>query len=194
MMTTMRPAAMSARISSMLLSGSCGLRIQTLYVARQQIDFEIDARAGLERAERGHFERVRDEVDRRNSRPSHFVDGEAHAIERHRTLARDVTRQRLRRRELDAQRARIGRRGEDFGDAIDVPGNPVTAEAVAGAQRWLRDSRARRRDLAPSVVTRSVSPDTSAKNSSLPSSATVRQTPSTQMLAPSASRSRAIWP
>src|SRR6187399_222919 len=66
-----------------------------------------------------------------------LVHGETHAVERHRTLARDITRQRFRRREFHAQRARIVRGDENFGETIDMARHPVTAEAVAGAQAWL---------------------------------------------------------
>ena len=91
-----------------------------------------------------------------------FVDGEADAVERHRTLARDVARQRCRRRELDAQRARIVRVARHFSDAVDVARYPMTAEAVPARSAGSRFTRAPSR-LAPSVVTRSVSPDTSAR-------------------------------
>ena len=94
MITTMRPAAMSARISSMLLSGFMCVPLKPLDVARQQVDFEIDAHAGCERTERGDFERVRNEIHGELC-AVHFVHREAHAIERHRTLARDIARQRL---------------------------------------------------------------------------------------------------
>src|SRR6187401_2433483 len=67
----------------------------------------------------------------------HFVDGETDAVERHRTLARDVTRQRLRRREVHAQRTRVVRGSQDFGDSVDMTRHPVSAQAVACAQRRL---------------------------------------------------------
>ena len=110
--------------------------VKPLDVASQQIDFQIDAHADGKRAERGDFERVRNEIHAELCAID-FVHGEAHAIERHRTLARDVTRQRFRRREFHAQRARVVRGGENFGDAIDMARHPVTTEAVAGAQRGL---------------------------------------------------------
>src|SRR5262249_19244499 len=66
---------------------------QALRVARERIDFEVDAVAGAQTLERGHGEGGRNQVDLELG-AAHGVDGQAHAIDGDRSLAREVARER----------------------------------------------------------------------------------------------------
>src|SRR5579864_3672523 len=66
---------------------------QALGVARERIDFDIDAVAGAKILERRHRERVRNQVDLELG-AAHRVYREAHAVYGDRALARDVARER----------------------------------------------------------------------------------------------------
>ena len=97
--------------------------------------------------------------------PADVVDREADAVDADRTLARDVAREARRhaRNSMRTERAsscRATRR-----DAVDVAGHVVPAERLAGAQRLFEIHACPARQL-PSVVTSSVSRDTSARNAS----------------------------
>src|SRR5262245_28817843 len=92
MMTTMRPARMSVRMSSMVSSFMASLPLpaagrvlhfmhpRALDVSRHEIDFEVHPRAHAVVLQHSHGERMRDDVD---AKPGalHFVDGETHTVD-----------------------------------------------------------------------------------------------------------------
>src|SRR5690606_28006386 len=108
--------------------------VQPLQVARDDIHFDIHARAGAILVQGGDFERMRNQVDGE----FHAIDvvhREAHAIDADGAFASDVTSERCRHFELHANRTRvIDSLGHD-GNAIDVAGDVVTTERLTGAQR-----------------------------------------------------------
>src|SRR5690625_1278452 len=79
---------------------------QALDVAGHDIDFDIDRIAGLARTECGVRDRVRNQVDA-EARSVDLVDGQAGAVDGHRTLVRDVTRQVARHLEQPALRTPV---------------------------------------------------------------------------------------
>ena len=106
---------------------------QPLDVLREDVDLEVDRVAGLERAERRHLERVRDERDR-----------EASVVER-----RDGERCARRPRSSPSRRSsglspagrrttsQLAARSREAADAVDVALDDVAAERVARAERRL---------------------------------------------------------
>src|SRR5690606_38969673 len=119
-MITMRPARMSARISSIVL-----VFMKLFQVARDDVDFEIDAGAGLEGLEGRHLQCVRDQVHV-EACALDPVDREAHPVDADRSLARDVTPKRRGRLEAHPRGAGIRGQRDHGGDAVDVPGHIMT--------------------------------------------------------------------
>ena len=111
-----------------------------LQVPRHEIDLQVQARAGFERGQRGHRERVRNEVHV-EARAVDAVDGQAHAVHGDRALGGDEARQLVGRFDFEEPAAlRIVRdRGEPRhgSDAVDVAGHQVPSQPVGKAQRHL---------------------------------------------------------
>src|SRR3569832_640003 len=111
-------------------------------VARLGVDFEIDVVARLERADRGHLERMRDDQHREIVALDR-VHGQRHAVDRDRALGRDVARKLARRAQREARHVgHVLARG-NAGEAVDVAGDDVAAEFVADLERAFEiDARA----------------------------------------------------
>src|SRR5215469_12940627 len=87
-------------------------RDEPLEVTRQLVDFEIDPQAGSGGPERAVLEGVRNDVHTEDV-SLNGVDGEAHAVDRHRPLGRKVARELLGNLDLQPPRARIARHRGD---------------------------------------------------------------------------------
>ena len=87
---------------------------------RDLINLEIDATTDHELTERRHLLCMRDEIDA-EIRRARLVDGEAHAIDGDRALAREIPRKRSRTTKAHADRAGIARNIEHGADTIDMP-------------------------------------------------------------------------
>ena len=68
---------------------------------------------------------------------AHLVDGQRHAVERHRALGGEEAAKLRRDPDPEAGRAAFGREADDFADAVDMAGDEMAAELVAEAQRAL---------------------------------------------------------
>jgi hypothetical protein len=87
------------------------------HVTRDEVDLEVDAVALRQRLEGRHRQRVGDEVDR-EARAFDLVHGEAHAVDRDRSLARDEAREFARRLDLETPASMlIGRHRSECSDA-----------------------------------------------------------------------------
>src|SRR6185503_15574959 len=124
----------AARISSRrALIGSAGSkrmplarsREDSLNVARDQVDLEVDPALLLQPAQRRHGAGMRDQEGLEHLALDR-VHRQAHAVDADRALAGDVARERLGR--LDREDA-VSAPG-DFPDAVDVAGDEVAAERV----------------------------------------------------------------
>src|SRR5580658_281014 len=106
MITAILPWRRSSRISSIVLNVGMGALLfgfghEPLEVAGDHVDFNVDAVAGLQFAERGHFVRVWNDVDV-EAPAFDLVHGQAHAVDGNRTLRRDEAHQWRRQFELQA--------------------------------------------------------------------------------------------
>ncbi len=70
------------------------------------------------------------------------VDGEAHAVDRDRTLACDVARKPWRDPEAQAFRFPLRLEGKDCAQSVDMPGDQMPAERVAERERSFQVHRA----------------------------------------------------
>src|SRR5580658_3583631 len=92
---------------------------KAFHVTRHLVNFQVELRPRRQRAEGGHFEGMRNQVHPK-SRPVHFVDSQADAIDRNRSLARDEACQVGWRLDHDPRGTGIGCPGHDGAQAIDV--------------------------------------------------------------------------
>src|SRR6516164_5837744 len=106
---------------------------EPLYVSRDLVDLEIHARTDSELTERRRALGVRDDVHA-EARALDRVDGEAHAIDGDRALRRQVACEVCGRCDRQPLRARFTLDGGDAADAVDVPGDQMAAERIAGTQ------------------------------------------------------------
>src|SRR3972149_1905089 len=111
--------------------------LQALDVTRDQVDFQVDPAAGFDILQVGRREGVRYQVDFKIL-TLHAVDGEADAVHRDRTLARDVLGQIPRR--ADDQEKALSRRVETYNlaHAVDMAGHQMPTQAVRQAQGFLQ--------------------------------------------------------
>src|SRR5579859_216713 len=106
MITTMRPAASSVRISSTLLSlavTGCAPE-HALHIARHHVHLQVHLTARLIIAEDSVTHRVRDDVDVEDL-VLHRVHREAHAIDADGSLVRDIAFDGLGHLDVEAHRA-----------------------------------------------------------------------------------------
>ena len=116
---------------------------QSLHIARDQVDLEVHAIADRKLAKCGHGERMGHQVDLELLR-LHAIDGETHAIERDRSLARHVARELAGCAHGEPLRARVAFQRDDLRDAINVSGNQMSTQRIPDAQCCLEiDSPAR---------------------------------------------------
>jgi hypothetical protein len=98
--------------------------LHALEVARQHVDLEIELIARLQRAERGHFGGVRDQVQRELTGAvglvSDLVDGQRDAIDRDRSLGGEIGRQLARDRNADPPRIPLRADADYFVDDVVV--------------------------------------------------------------------------
>ena len=80
---------------------------------------------------------MRDDVDA-ETRAGHLVDGERGPVERDRALGRDIHGQMLRRLEREAPALAVGADVDEASEAVDMAGNDMAAELVAGTERALQ--------------------------------------------------------
>src|SRR6478672_9619881 len=99
---------------------------QARHVAREQVDLEIYAVAGLFAPPRRHRQGVRDEVDAK-TRARHLVDRERGAIEGDRALRRNVACKMLGHLEREAAALAIRDHLDDARETIDVPSHDMAA-------------------------------------------------------------------
>ena len=101
---------------------------------------ESASSAGGQHAEIGMRQRVRNQVDLERAAFDR-IDRQAHAVHRHRPLARDVFCQFARHFEGDSAIVALRGNTDDAADAVDVPADDVAVEPVADAQRLLQIDR-----------------------------------------------------
>ena len=138
--------------------------MQALDVLGEHVDLEVDLVARLERAERRHFERVRDQRDLERVVVERG-DGERDAVDGDRALL-DAVAQDLRGRPRPSTTPSPSDSTADAADAVDVALDEVAAERLARAQRGLEV------DLVPGgepAEGRAVSVSATAVNESRPS-------------------------
>src|SRR6266480_737509 len=115
---------------------------QALGVACERVHFQVDAVTRPETPERGHGERVRNQVDLEFG-AAHRVHRQAHAVHRDRALARDVAREPARRAyPKKAIRPRLPQ-PRDLADPVHMPRDKMAAEPVGHPQRLLEVDFAR---------------------------------------------------
>ena len=117
------------------MGGLTAQALQTLEVTGEDVDFQIDAIAAAQAAQRGDIRRVRDQVQVEIARAIGVVveriDGERHAIDRDRALGGDVGRDFCRGRDLNVERSADFFAACHMADGIDVPGDDMAAQFVA---------------------------------------------------------------
>src|SRR5690606_9403837 len=109
---------------------------QALDIARDEVDLDVDRRAGGIAARDRHGERMRNHVDLETA-ALHGVDRETDAVDGHGALAGDVALERRGQLECDARRAAVGGRLDDLGHPVHVAGDEVAVERVAQGERRL---------------------------------------------------------
>src|SRR4051794_5124367 len=142
--TTIRPAAMSSRASSMVANCTSALAgNELLHVLGEDVDLEIDGSPLPSGAERRALEGLRDQRDREPV-VADLRDGQRDPVDGDRALLHDVAQQRrLGIDGHDAREALVADVAHDA-EAVDVALHDVAAEAVGGAQRQLEvDPRVR---------------------------------------------------
>ena len=102
---------------------------QPLAVACDQVNFEIDLAARLQAVQRGVFERVGDEVDGEVGALD-LVGGQAGAVDDDRALAGDEAGDFLRCPDFEQAVVAHRVKAQHLTDAIDMPGNQMTANNV----------------------------------------------------------------
>jgi hypothetical protein len=115
-----------------------------LDVARDQVDFQVDAAARLQTTERRRVERMGNQVDAEGGAVDR-VGGQADAIDGDRALAGDVPGERCRRADFEQTIVADRIETQYLADAVDVPGDEVAAEAIGQTQRLLEIDRSGRR-------------------------------------------------
>src|SRR5436190_14001560 len=136
--TTIRPAAMSSRASSMV-ANSISVRLvgnELLQVLREHVDFQIDGSPRRRSAQGRPLQRLGDE---RHREPvvAEVGDGQRDAVDGDRTLLDDVAQQRRLGVDDDDPREPLVTHLAHHGEAVDVPLDDVSAQAVGGPQRQL---------------------------------------------------------
>src|SRR3984885_6168436 len=106
MITAILPRRRSSRISSIVLNVDIGFllfgsRHEPIQIAGNYVNFNIDAVADFELAERGHFMGMRNDIDV-EAPALDGVDGQAHAVDANRPLRRHEAHQGRRQLELHA--------------------------------------------------------------------------------------------
>lgn len=117
-----------------------------LAIPRDRVDFQIDLLAGRQMLERGHRNRVRDQIDaelRAIGEIFHAVDGQANAIDRDRTLVRQIPAQRLRCKYAELPGFPHRLEAHHFPQPVDMARNDVPAKLIANAQRFFQIDFAR---------------------------------------------------
>ena len=107
-----------------------------LDIACDEVDFEVDPRAGRQALQRGDFQGMRNQVDP-EIRRFHPIHGKAHAVDGDRALARDVLRQLARRPDHEFPAFTVLPEADDLADTVDVPSHQMAAEPVRQTQRFL---------------------------------------------------------
>src|SRR6185312_2765618 len=108
---------------------------------------------------RGHVERVGNQIDLEVA-PANGIHREAHAIDADRAFARQVMRELRWQAKTQLLRARLGAAPDQPRKPVDVPGDQVPAQRIAGAQCRLQVDASAELPC-PSVVRARVSSDTS---------------------------------
>ena len=160
--------------------------------AWRSVGLEVDGGADRLVAQLGDRQRVRDQRDTENTvAMSTGVDRQADAVDGDRALAAAIARRPAAAPEMSSSSAApCSRRATTVPDAVDVAADQVAAQRIAEPQRPLEvdarcRARARRAWSAPASPGRGRPRSARARRGST----TVRQTPSTAMLAPSGSAS-----
>src|SRR5690606_26617005 len=111
-----------------------------VHVAGDLVDFEIDARPGRESPERGHFHRMRDEVDG-DDRPVGFVanpvDRQADAVHGDGALVGEEARELAGHPDLEETGFPDRLEAHHFADAVDMAGHEMAAEPIGQGHRLL---------------------------------------------------------
>src|SRR5712691_5552890 len=109
---------------------------QALGVARERVHFQVDAVARPKMLERGHGERVWNQVDLEFG-AAHRVYRQAHSVHGDRALARDVAREPARRPYPKKGICPGPLEVRDLADTVHMPRNEMAAEPVGHPQRLL---------------------------------------------------------
>ena len=110
---------------------------QPFQVASDDVHLNINSPSGPVLRKNGHGVRMRNDVDFEGVCFDR-VDGQTHAIHRHRPLAGDIAHQRLVEGDAHPGRTCRGFYGNDAPDPIDVPGDQVAVHGIAQPQGALQ--------------------------------------------------------
>src|SRR5208282_6771634 len=104
------------------------------HIARDQVHFHVHIAARLCPAPSGNLKRGWNEVNSEDW-AGNFVDGQRYAVQRHRTLGRDILGERFGRTQLENLREPGWRNAQNRGDAIDMARDDMSSKLVARAKR-----------------------------------------------------------